>query len=66
MSKPHDAPGQALLFDADRYCTVCGRRLTSELSCRRGLGPACWRKSRERRAESPEAETVSHETEASC
>jgi hypothetical protein len=47
MTRPRDqrdALGQALLFDAERYCAVCGRRLRSDASVARQLGPTCFRK----------------------
>lgn len=42
-----DAPGQLVLIeDADPPCRLCGRRLKSARSIRRGMGPGCWRKHR--------------------
>lgn len=46
--QPADDRDQTLLFDADVYCVRCRRRLKGDASCRRRLGPGCWRKLREK------------------
>jgi len=51
--QPADDPDQTLLFDADRYCVRCKRRLTGETSCRRRYGPSCWRKAKAEREGGP-------------
>lgn len=37
---------QELLFDADVFCTRCGRRLRSDASQKRRIGPGCRRRER--------------------
>jgi hypothetical protein len=37
-----DDQGEVLARSRDRCC-ICGRKLTDELSCSRGIGPECYR-----------------------
>lgn len=39
-----DLPGQELLFDAERHCVRCGRRLRGDRSVKRQYGPTCWKR----------------------
>jgi hypothetical protein len=42
MNRRKSIPGQRDLFDGLFVCcSICGRKLTSERSRRRGVGPAC-------------------------
>lgn len=52
-----DALGQALLFDAERHCVLCGLRLRGDLSVKRQYGPRCWRR-RCREVTPPNLKTV--------
>lgn len=58
--KHRDVAGQGLLFDADRHCYRCGRRLRGEESIARGYGRRCW----QRRTD--ESRSSSYEEEESC
>lgn len=49
-----DCPGQALLFDVERRCRVCGRPLRNDAAIRAGIGRKCRKKQRDADATPPE------------
>lgn len=52
MNRRKSSKGQRDLFDGLYVCCLaCGRKLTSERSRRRGLGPTCEKRSREAEGE---------------